>query len=306
MNTRYISVENRRGLRREVNFGCPVSGCGSPYLSYHHFDPPVAEGGGDDPAGIIAVCLHHHRAADIGTYTKDQLREIKKNPFLGSPEAHGILEWRRREVVFRMGAVTYLRPEVLLQGRDRRLIWVERDAMGYLLLNMDIPGSDGESILKMEQNDWVVTGNLADLEVAPSGRNISVLAPQRDLEISIRFKDLEQHRFHQDVEDRARQGWLQSQIMLKRVAPRLSSEAREELAQTIGTPAHLAKQWWKQIEEAITSWPALEVIVEGHLPWPKSIDISPGLTKLEGGAVLGDVTIIGGTTGGIAIQISGE
>jgi hypothetical protein len=27
-------------LRREVNLGCPVAGCGSPFLTWHHFDPP--------------------------------------------------------------------------------------------------------------------------------------------------------------------------------------------------------------------------------------------------------------------------
>jgi len=30
----------RRELRHEISFGCPASGCGNPYLQYHHFDPP--------------------------------------------------------------------------------------------------------------------------------------------------------------------------------------------------------------------------------------------------------------------------
>jgi hypothetical protein len=29
-----------RLLRSEVGFCCPVEGCGNPYLTWHHFDPP--------------------------------------------------------------------------------------------------------------------------------------------------------------------------------------------------------------------------------------------------------------------------
>jgi hypothetical protein len=34
-----IPEEVRRMLREQVNFGCPVSDCGHPYLMDHHFDP---------------------------------------------------------------------------------------------------------------------------------------------------------------------------------------------------------------------------------------------------------------------------
>lgn len=294
----YISAQDRKGLRREVNFGCPVQGCGSPYLSYHHFDPPVAEGGGGDPAGIIALCLPHHKQADIGTWTNDQLREMKQNPYLRRPEARGRVEWLRHEVVFRMGGVTALKAEVLLQAKDRRLIWVERDPTGYLLLNIDLPGSDGISILQMEHNDWVVTGDLDDLEVIPSGRHILVSAPHRGLEIFVRFMDLEETLFHKEVEASARRSWEFSQMMLERFSPRLTDKLREELARSMYTPERLAEAEWTRIKDTVKNWPALEVTIEGHLPWPKPIDISPGLTNLAGAYLSGVTTI-----GGIAINI---
>lgn len=48
-------------LRREVNFGCPVrhvdgTGCGSPILTFHHFDPPWATCFAHHPEGMIALC----------------------------------------------------------------------------------------------------------------------------------------------------------------------------------------------------------------------------------------------------------
>lgn len=38
--TRNIPKDVRKILRKEVYFGCPIKDCGSPYLSYHHFNPP--------------------------------------------------------------------------------------------------------------------------------------------------------------------------------------------------------------------------------------------------------------------------
>lgn len=72
-------------LRQEVNWGCPVHNCGSPFLSYHHFDPPFSKfkpGQLHDPKGMIALCLAHAKMADGGVWTNHQLLEIKASPWL--------------------------------------------------------------------------------------------------------------------------------------------------------------------------------------------------------------------------------
>jgi len=73
--SRTIPVPIRRELRKEVKFRCPL--CGSPFLTYHHFDPTWSEmerrGTEDivhDPQGIIALCRKHHDIADGGAFTK--------------------------------------------------------------------------------------------------------------------------------------------------------------------------------------------------------------------------------------------
>jgi len=71
-------VEVRRALRREVGFGCPVSGCANPYLEYHHFDPPWRTHEHHDPLGMIALCAEHHKKADAGAFTLSQLRALKQ------------------------------------------------------------------------------------------------------------------------------------------------------------------------------------------------------------------------------------
>jgi hypothetical protein len=58
----------RMALAEEVGFGCPVEGCGSPYLSWHHFDPPWSERQQHEPQGMIALCRTHHDMADVGTF----------------------------------------------------------------------------------------------------------------------------------------------------------------------------------------------------------------------------------------------
>jgi hypothetical protein len=76
-------------LRREVNFGCPVrfphgDGCGSPILTYHHFDPPWAGNYVHNADGMIALCPEHHDRADGGNWTRQQLRQFKKHPYIDS------------------------------------------------------------------------------------------------------------------------------------------------------------------------------------------------------------------------------
>lgn len=74
-------------LRAEVRFGCPVrnpdgTGCGSPILTFHHFDPPWAGHYEHNVDGMIALCPEHHNQADGGRWTRSQLREMKANPFI--------------------------------------------------------------------------------------------------------------------------------------------------------------------------------------------------------------------------------
>jgi hypothetical protein len=80
-------AEIKRALRSEVNFGCPVrfpdgTGCGSPVLTYHHFDPPWAGNFVHNPDGMIALCPLHHGQADGGMWTNDQFRKMKRFPYV--------------------------------------------------------------------------------------------------------------------------------------------------------------------------------------------------------------------------------
>ena len=101
MANRQPNAEMRKILRSEVNFGCPVETCRSPFLSWHHFDPPWNEIKENHAEGIIALCETCHRHADGGSYTKDYLHELKQNPPTTPPE--GIIPWKLNKIFVIVG-----------------------------------------------------------------------------------------------------------------------------------------------------------------------------------------------------------
>jgi len=67
----------RRELRQEVNFGCAI--CGNPLVEFHHIIRWEDEEH-YDPDHMIALCPNHHRFANDGAITKDELYDAKEDP----------------------------------------------------------------------------------------------------------------------------------------------------------------------------------------------------------------------------------
>ena len=55
---REAPIAVRRQLAEEVGFGCPIEGWGSPYLMWHHFDPPWRVREHHDPVGMRQMIDH--------------------------------------------------------------------------------------------------------------------------------------------------------------------------------------------------------------------------------------------------------
>jgi len=282
---RYVPKHVKLLLRKEVNWGCPVQGCGSPFLSYHHFDPPFADfsnGQEHDPEGIIALCLAHAKMADGGVWTRDQLRQMKRSPFLKGSEVAGRLEWLRQDIILRFGGLTCVRPKVILQVAGKPVIWVKRDSTGNMLLNMDIPASNGSPLLRMESNDWQVFGNIANLEAAPGGRSIQVEIPTAAFALTMEFRDMSQSELRSAVEAKAIESSKRRRDQyeeLLRVLPPDLSRVRPSFEEEVEAAKQEA---WRPYEEYITSWPALEVTLTGHLSAPAPIMLTPSSLRHRG------------------------
>jgi hypothetical protein len=179
-----------RQLRQEVGFRCPVDGCGSPYLTWHHFDPPWRVEQHHRVDGMVALCVEHANKADGGSFTSEQLAALKREGRSRAEAVSGRFDWMRRELLAVVGGNFYYRCPVVLQIGDRKAIWFSRDDSGSLLLNFWMPTTSGEERASISENFWIVPPAVKDLECPPSGKRIHVHYPNDD-ELRVEFFEME-------------------------------------------------------------------------------------------------------------------
>lgn len=161
-------------LRSEVRFHCPVATaegiCGSPYLSWHHFDPPWHKEHHHRVEGMIALCREHADKADNGSYTDDQLRRFKQMGPESAAAIRGEFGWMRNKIVAHLGGNFYVDTTILVAMTGLPLIWFERNEYGELMLNYGL--RDGAVITN---NSWVVPQHeLEQVICKPGGRSLEV------------------------------------------------------------------------------------------------------------------------------------
>lgn len=183
----------RRALRAEVGFGCPVEGCGSPYLSFHHFDPPYHIEQHNRPDGMIAFCLEHHKQADSGAFTKKQIRDYKKNPYLvNNSSVSGKFNWKREQLIVKTAGFTSIGvKDSILVVRGVPIISISKDEKGYEAMNLNILAKDGSPLFQMNRNDWTVFTPLDDIICPSSARTIDLRSKSMDFKLRIEFKNFD-------------------------------------------------------------------------------------------------------------------
>jgi len=162
-------VAVRKELRAEVRFGCPVSGCANPYLEYHHFNPPWREEQHHNPEGMVALCAEHHRKADAGAFTVEQLKALKRP---SGARVGGKFDWLRNDILAVVGGNFYYETPVIFEFQGEKAIWFERDSENNMLLNIRMVTASGKPRLSLRNNDWIVLGDPLDFESPPSGKRI--------------------------------------------------------------------------------------------------------------------------------------
>jgi hypothetical protein len=180
----------RTALRTEVGFRCPVPGCGSPYLTWHHFDPPWRERQHHDIDGMIALCLEHHAHADAGAFTREELHAIKLAGGRDNPAPTGTLSWMRKDLIAFIGGNFYVDVAVAVQVGRHPIVWFNRDDQNRVLVNLHLPSMSGKGRLRMVDNFWIETGDPEDLECPPSGTTIKARYANGD-RVSVRFREIE-------------------------------------------------------------------------------------------------------------------
>jgi len=260
-------IKIRRKLREEVGFGCPVEGCGSPYLSWHHFDPPWNIHPHHNPEGMIALCLQHHKEADQGAFTFEQLKKMKKHPYLKKigKFPKGRFNWKRKQLLLLAGGNWYINPQVILKLRGKNIIWLSKDMDGFEQLNLDIYDPKGNVILSMRDNDWLIHTPFDDLECPPSANFLKLEVKSHNVRINLSFSQLSKPKLYLKFKDK----------MAKRTFERICEEIKEETI-TLCT-------------------------LEGHLVWPFDISLSKRHTILPGQIVLSGSLMV---NVGIGVEIA--
>jgi hypothetical protein len=162
-----------RQLRNEVGFGCPVYGCANPYLEWHHFDPPWHIENHHNPEGMIALCTQHHKQADGGAYTNEQLHAMK-NDSAHAEEVRGQFNWLRNDLLAVVGGNCYYETLKVLQIDGHDVIWFARDENGYLRLNIEMLSVLPEERALIEENIWRNVGTPKDINSPPQGKELRI------------------------------------------------------------------------------------------------------------------------------------
>lgn len=178
----------KKVLRTEVGFGCPVKGCGNPYLEYHHFDPPVSVKPHNDPEGMIALCAQHHKKADGGAYTTEQLHAFKADK-ANADMVKGNLDWLRKDLLAVVGGNFYYETPKIITIDNIDLVSLVRDEDGYLRLNVNMLSLEPEERIIIKENSWENIGSPIDLRSPPQGKELEVSYPNGDY-LYLRFIEL--------------------------------------------------------------------------------------------------------------------
>ena len=138
---------------------------------------------------MIALCSEHHRKADAGAFTVEQLHEFKVNGATNYEKVKGKFDWLRNKILLVVGRCFFYETLIVLEFRGEPIIWLRRNDDGYLLLNLRMLTTSKQSRLWIEDNYWIDKGNPTDFECPPSGKLIHAKYSNGD-EIRIEFFEL--------------------------------------------------------------------------------------------------------------------
>jgi hypothetical protein len=174
-------------LRQEVNFGCPYPDCGKPVLSWHHFDPLWSDKEHHDAAGMIALCPEHHAFADGGHYTREQLKNWKRNPN-SIDKVRFEIPWLWDNFVYEIGT-SYSKPSSTIYLNGHKLLQATRDDNSSpWKLSVNILNDKGETIAKIDNNFLIAPSNFADICLSYQGKHLNITEKYNEnyLDISTR------------------------------------------------------------------------------------------------------------------------
>lgn len=162
-----------RILRNEVGFACPI--CGSPFLTWHHFDPPWRKKQHHNPEGMIALCPEHATHADGGHWTITQLRSLK-HPLNLDARVVASWPWQPEKAVFMLGNSYYIGERPLLALSNRSVFSASKyippgQHNPAIMFSVNLQNETGKSLLSLKDNFLsFYASDLSDVQCPPQAK----------------------------------------------------------------------------------------------------------------------------------------
>jgi hypothetical protein len=196
-------------LRSEVGFGCPV--CRSPFLTWHHFDPPSHIEEHWRPEGIIAMCPLCHGEADektgrAGNYSPDELRAMKKADYSSRDVKGSFISWQKENLLVRVGGcyTDTSAPVICVNGIPQ--ITLSKNGAGLLSLSFQLRNQQNETLVEMQDN-WFLAcpKNIHDMTVTPKTHDVTIWLDEEDVGLQLSFERITMDKLERVLEqDRKR------------------------------------------------------------------------------------------------------
>jgi hypothetical protein len=196
-------------LRREVGYGCPI--CRSPFLEFHHFDPPRRIEDHNRPEGMIALCLDCHPDADErgtlpGNYSKAELHALKRKPYSSEDVKGHFPSWKKKSLLVRIGGVYTDTSAPIIAVNGMPQITLAKNEADLLCLSFELRNKDGNLIAKMDKNCFEChPSNIHDMTIRPKRKDVKVWLTKDDIGLELTFDRISMARLEERLaEDKRR------------------------------------------------------------------------------------------------------
>ena len=255
-------------LRTEVRFGCPI--CRSPFLTWHHFDPPYTVRPHNDPKGMIALCAEHHGEADNGNWPPERLHALKRTPRIAEDVKGSFPSWEHENILVRLGGSYTGGIEVLIAIEGEPLVRLGRNAAGMLALSFNLWDADGKPLLRMVDNALeLYPKGVHDFVATARKREVTLWFGKQDLGLDLSFERVSIDKLSKLLDSDFERSKKKSEAILKKSMEGLNGWQMEHRQEALlSSPS--VPGWIDSVSEEIR-----EEVREGFLtgdmigPWAK-------------------------------------
>lgn len=182
---RTISSEVRLKIRQKCGFGCIL--CGNVIIQYHHFNPPYSEAKEHTVEGITLLCGICHQMAHNGIYSSEFIPLADVNPFCGNRGHAKIKIFRGNTLVPVKIGTSLIHAESILMYDDKLVFGFLPPEVnnGPIRLNANFTDSNGQEILKIIDNEWLIGHDCYDVQTTKSRMRIRDKLGKTSLEITL-------------------------------------------------------------------------------------------------------------------------